>query len=31
LQTLRVELLEGITAIDGQALEPWSLTFSTGS
>jgi hypothetical protein len=30
-QTLRVELLEGITAIDGQALEPWSLTFSTGS
>ena len=30
-QTVRVELLEGITAIDGQELEPWSLTFSTGS
>lgn len=30
-QTVRVELLEGIVAIDGQALEPWSLTFYTGS
>ena len=30
-QTVRVELLEGIVAVDGQALKPWSLTFSTGS
>jgi hypothetical protein len=29
-QQVRVELLEGITAIDGQPLEPWTLTFSTG-
>ena len=29
-QQVRVELLEGITAIDGQPLEPWALTFSTG-
>jgi Big-like domain-containing protein len=29
-QTLKVELLEGITAVDGQPLEPWALTFSTG-
>jgi hypothetical protein len=30
-QTVRVELLEGVTATDGQPLQPWSLTFSTGS
>lgn len=30
-QTVKVELLEGITAIDGQPLDPWSLTFTTGS
>ena len=30
-QTVRVDLLEGIAATDGQALGPWSLTFSTGS
>lgn len=30
-QTVKVELLEGIVAIDGQALQPWSLTFTTGS
>ena len=30
-QTIKVELLEGIVAIDGQALKPWSLTFTTGS
>ena len=24
------ELLEGITAVDGQALPPWTLTFTTG-
>jgi len=29
-QTVTVELLEGITALDGQPLAPWSLTFSTG-
>jgi hypothetical protein len=29
-QTVKVELLEGITAVDGQPLQPWSLTFSTG-
>ena len=29
-QQVRVELLEGITAIDGQPLKPWTLTFSTG-
>jgi hypothetical protein len=29
-RTLKVELLEGITAVDGQPLEPWALTFSTG-
>ncbi|HXW05008.1 MAG TPA: Ig-like domain-containing protein [Vicinamibacterales bacterium] len=28
---VRVDLLEGITARDGQPLPPWSLTFSTGS
>jgi hypothetical protein len=29
-QRVRVDLLEGITAVDGQALAPWSLTFTTG-
>ena len=29
-QTVKVELLEGITSIDGQPLGPWSLTFTTG-
>jgi hypothetical protein len=28
---VRVDLLEGITAADGQPLPPWSLTFTTGS
>jgi hypothetical protein len=28
--TVRVELLEGITAVDGQPLPPWTLTFLTG-
>lgn len=27
---IKVELLEGITATDGQALMPWTLTFVTG-
>jgi hypothetical protein len=27
---VRVDLLEGITAVDGQPLQPWSLTFTTG-
>ena len=31
LQSLRVELLPGIVAIDGEPLAPWSMTFSTGS
>ncbi len=31
LQTVRVELLEGIAAIDGEPLKPWSITFSTGT
>jgi hypothetical protein len=30
-QTVKVELLEGIAAMDGQALPPWSMTFSTGA
>ena len=30
-QTVRVELLEGIAAVDGQPLAPWTLTFYTGS
>lgn len=30
-QTVKVELLDGITAIDGQALGIWTLTFTTGS
>jgi hypothetical protein len=29
-QTVKVELLEGITAIDGQPLGVWALTFTTG-
>lgn len=29
-QLVKVELLEGITAIDGQPLPPWTLTFTTG-
>lgn len=29
-QTVRIELLEGIQALDGQPLAPWTLTFSTG-
>jgi hypothetical protein len=29
-QVLEVLLTEGITAIDGQALKPWSLRFTTG-
>jgi Big-like domain-containing protein len=30
-QTVKVELLEGITASDGQPLGLWTLTFTTGS
>jgi hypothetical protein len=30
-QTVRVDLLEGIAAMDGQPLQPWSMTFSTGA
>ncbi len=29
-QQVKVDLLEGITALDGQPLKPWSLTFTTG-
>lgn len=29
-QEVKVELLEGIVALDGQPLKPWSLTFTTG-
>lgn len=29
-QTVVVQLTEGIVAIDGQPLEPWSITFATG-
>jgi hypothetical protein len=29
-QEVKVELLEGIMALGGQPLKPWSLTFSTG-
>lgn len=29
-QQVEVELLEGIVALDGQPLKPWSLTFTTG-
>jgi hypothetical protein len=28
-QTVRVEILDGVKAIDGQPLPPWALTFST--
>jgi hypothetical protein len=30
-QTVKVELLEGITALGGHGMAPWSLTFSTGA
>ena len=30
LQMVEVQLTEGITAIDGQALSPWTLRFTTG-
>lgn len=30
LRTVKVDLLEGITAFDGAPLAPWSLTFSVG-
>ena len=30
-QTIKVELLDGITSLDGQPLPPWTLTFSTGT
>jgi hypothetical protein len=29
-QTVKVELLEGITALGGDPLQPWNLTFTTG-
>ncbi len=29
-QTITIDLLEGIAAIDGQPLKPWTLRFSTG-
>jgi len=29
-RTIKVELLEGIAGVDGQALKPWTLTFSLG-
>ena len=29
-QQVKVELIEGITALDGQPLKPWTLTFTTG-
>jgi hypothetical protein len=29
-QAVRVELLAGIKAIDGEPLQPWALTFMTG-
>ena len=29
-QTITIDLLEGVAAIDGQRLKPWTLTFSTG-
>ena len=29
-QTVKIELLEGITAIGGDPLRPWTLTFTTG-
>jgi hypothetical protein len=30
-RTVRVELLEGMTAFDGAPVTPWALTFSTGN
>jgi len=30
-QTVKVELLDGIAAMDGQLLVPWAMTFSTGA
>jgi hypothetical protein len=30
-QNVKVELLDGITAMDGQPLAPWSMTFSLGA
>ena len=30
-RTVRVQLLEGITALDGAPMAPWSLTFSVGA
>jgi hypothetical protein len=30
-QTIKIDLLEGIAAMDGQTLAPWSMTFSTGA
>jgi hypothetical protein len=29
-QTVRIELLDGVKAIDGEPMLPWTLTFSTG-
>ena len=29
-QTVKVEFLEGIVALGGDALRPWTLTFTTG-
>jgi hypothetical protein len=29
-QSVKVELLEGVKAIDGEPMQPWALTFSTG-
>jgi hypothetical protein len=30
-QQVRVEVLEGITVLDGQPVKPWTLTFTTGA
>ncbi len=30
-QQVRVEILEGIAALDGQTVKPWTLTFTTGA
>ncbi len=30
-QQVRVEVLDGITALDGQMVKPWTLTFTTGA
>jgi hypothetical protein len=29
-QTIRIDLLDGVKAIDGEPMQPWSMTFSTG-